>query len=125
VQRNLAVRQVERLTPLAALHLQGTTGFDDGADVRDRIVQDESVRGALEVEGLIQVHRLRRVDGDERQIRAVFTLGGTAVRSPHGLGHRLGRITVRKVELLAHGTEIDPMREKTSDRHRGVAPFTP
>ena len=71
VQRDLGVGAVERLAAPVRLDVDRVARRDERRDVGDRVVHDVAVAVALEVQRLVEVHRRRRVDRDERDVGAV------------------------------------------------------
>jgi hypothetical protein len=71
VQRDLRVGAVQRLPSPVRLDVDRVPGGDERREVRDRVVHDEALAGAFDVQRLVEVHRLLRVDGDERDVRSV------------------------------------------------------
>ena len=99
VERDLRVGAVEGLATLVRLQVDRVPGRDEGRHVGDGVVDDVAVAGALDVEGLVEVHRALGVDRDERQLRAVEIgqprVGGSGL----GRGEHLGREVARQLEL--------------------------
>ncbi len=71
VEARVAVRRVERLAALMGLRVHRPARRDERSDVGDRVVDAVPGAAALDVERLVEVHRLGRVDGDERDRRLV------------------------------------------------------
>ena len=71
MQRNAAVGGVQRLAAHARLEVDRTIGADESRDIRDRIVHRVAARAPREVQGLIEVHRARRVDREESEVAQV------------------------------------------------------
>ena len=99
MQRHRGVGAVERLAALVRRHVDGVARLDEGRDVGDRVVHDVAAAVALEVERLVEVHRARRVDGDERQVGPVEVGQSRGRRrAPRGLLD-LGRERGRHLEV--------------------------
>jgi hypothetical protein len=99
VQGHAGVRPVERGAARPCLAVHGAARDDEGRDVGDGVAHPPAIAvAALEVEGLVEVARAGRVQGDERQVAQVGPLrpAGDVVarpgpRSARRLGeHRLG-----------------------------------
>jgi hypothetical protein len=99
VQRGALVRGVERLATAASLDVDRVAGLDEGGDVGDRVVHRVSIAVALDVQGLVQVHRIRRVDGDELDVGAVELGQARVLRRLQGRGDHLGRELRRDLQL--------------------------
>ena len=89
------VRRVEGLAAAVSLLVDRAAGFDEGGDVSDRVVYPEPVVGALDVKRLVEVHRARWVDRDERDVGAVelgeLRVGGSLLGGLQHLGRELRR----------------------------------
>ena len=118
MQRDLAVRAVQRLPPRVRLDVDRVAGRHEGVDVGDRVVHDVPVAVRLQVHGLVEVHGPRRVDGDELevgevqvgQVRSVSVLLG-------GRLHRCREVRLH-VQLLLDG--VDPGAETVVRRVPGL-----
>ena len=65
-------RRMPRLVPSAlGLEVHGVTRRHEGSDVCDGVVDEEAVPVTGDVQGLVEVLRARRVDGDEGQVGPV------------------------------------------------------
>ena len=73
IEAGVPVRRVERLAALVCLDVHRPARGDEGGDVGDRVADAVALPTALEVERLVEVHRLRRVDRDERDRRLVVS----------------------------------------------------
>jgi hypothetical protein len=108
VQRRALVRRVQRLAAPARLEVDRVTGLHERRDVRDRVVHGVAVAGAFDVQGLVEVHRVRRVDRDELDV------GPVQLRQPRVLHRRqrgrgdLGRELGRDLELAPDGLQRSP-----------------
>ena len=100
VQRDLGVGAVQGHPPLVGLQVDRVAGRHERRDVADRVVDGEPVAVPDQVHRLVEVHGGGRVDGDQRQVRAV-QLGqpGTGGRGLGG-GHHLGREVGGDLELF-------------------------
>lgn len=67
MQRGDPVRGVDGLAALAGLRVQGAAGRHEPGHVGDRVVDPVTLAFADQMHRLIQIHRSRRIDGDERQ----------------------------------------------------------
>ncbi len=76
VQRGALVRCVQGLAPLARLEVDRVAGLDERGDVGDRVVHGVAVAVALDVQRLVEIHRVRRIDRDE------LDLGPVQLRQP-------------------------------------------
>ncbi len=79
VQRRALVRRVERLAALARLDVDRVAGLHERRDVGDRVVHGVAVAVALDVQRLVEIHRVRRIDRDELDLGPV-QLGQPRVR---------------------------------------------
>ena len=76
-------------------------GLDEGGDVGDRVPDAIAAAVALEVERLVEVHRLGRVDGDERDVGLVGLREAGRADGPLGIGEDgLGKLQ-RDVQVFA------------------------
>ncbi len=126
VQRGAAVGRVEGRAALVDLGVDRAARHDERADVGDRVAHDE--RGAhrvarrspgpLEVQRLVEVHRARRVDRDERDVAQVDAprTGHRAVLAHDllGLGEHPVREALRYLHLAAQ------RRERVGDQRGGA-----
>ena len=84
--------------------VEGAARRDEGGDVGDRVVDAvAAARPALEVQGLVEVHRPLRVDRHERDVEGV--VAGRVARRHPGLRQRGGPVGVGDAELLAQRVE--------------------
>ena len=95
VQRDLAVRGVERLAATVGLLVDRITRLDEGHHVGDRVVHDVAVTVGLQMQRLVEVHGTGRVDGQEVEI------GEVALRQPRRPHSRFGGLLHLGRELLA------------------------
>lgn len=86
MERDLLVREVQRLYAAVCLGVERAAGCDEGGDVGDRVVHPVAPAAAGEVHRLVEVDGARRVDGEERDVGGV---GLGQARGPGG-GFRLG-----------------------------------
>jgi len=78
------VREVDGLAALANLTVEQPTGHDEGAEVGDGVVDTKATPPPLDGHGLVEILRTGWIDGDERQVGRVETVGvtpGVAARS--------------------------------------------
>ncbi len=97
VQRHLARRQVDGLAPLAGLGVDHAAGAHERADVGDGVPDAVSGAEPFQVDGLVEVHRAGRVDGDERDVGHVLRvqlrhLGHPGGLVEHGAGEAAGQL---------------------------------
>jgi len=71
MQRNLRVGAVQRLAATVRLAVDRVTRADEGSDVGDCVMHTVAVAAAFDMQRLIQIHRLGRVDGDQRDLAPV------------------------------------------------------
>ena len=93
VQGYAVGRRVQRLPAQVRLDIDGVTWAHERGHVGDRVVHPEAFVAAFEMHGLVQVTRAGRVDGHERQIRAVpirkdDRCGGPPCLRDHVVGER-------------------------------------
>ena len=74
---------------------------DERGDVGDRVADAVPGAAALDVERLVEVHRLGRVDGDERDRGLVRAGEARRAGGAHRVGDDLGREADGDVELTA------------------------
>jgi len=72
MQRGLGVGAVQGFAAAMGFETDRISGRDECGDVGDRVVHTVTVSVALDEHGLVQVHRIRRIDGDESDIGAVL-----------------------------------------------------
>ena len=85
--RRASVGQVLRHAPDERLAVERAPGRDERGDVGDRVVDAIAVRASFGVVRLVEIHGIRRIDRDERQVARVEPIGG-----PHAGGrHRTAR----------------------------------
>ena len=91
MQRGAGVRAVERLAAQLRLRVDGAARADERRDVGDRVAHPVAAVAPLEVHGLVEVHRARRVDGEERQVGDVVRAKRRAAAAAAcGLGLHVG-----------------------------------
>ena len=95
VEARVPVGRVERLAARVRLDVHRAAGGDERGDVGDRVEDAVAAVAALEVERLVEIHRLGRVDRDERDVRLF------GVRQPWRGGRLpgVGAHLLRKAEL--------------------------
>ena len=71
VEARVPVGRVQGLTAALRLRVQPASRHDERRDVGDRVPHAVARAATLDVERLVEVHRRRRVDGDERDRRLV------------------------------------------------------
>ena len=72
MQRNLGVGAVQRLATTMGFEVDCIPGSDECGDIGDRVMHAIAVSVALHEQRLVQVHRVRRIDGDESDVGAVL-----------------------------------------------------
>ena len=101
VEPGVLVRGVERLAAVVSLGVHRPARLDERGDVGDRIADAVAAAVTLEVERLVEVHRLGRVDGDERDRGLVGLRQARRAARLLGVGQDgLGKLQ-RDVEVLA------------------------
>src|SRR6266508_1640718 len=124
MQRHVAVGQVHRLAPAPRLVGERTPRRDVRGDVGDRVVHAIPAAGAArQAHRLVQIHRRRWINGDERE-RGVVGTGQRRRSRGHPVRFRLrrGREPLRQFQLAAQGAEVDAGRYDASDHHASVIP---
>src|SRR6266508_1802013 len=124
MQRHVAVGQVHRLAPAPRLVGERTPRRDVRGDVGDRVVHAIPAAGAArQAHRLVQIHRHRWINGDERE-RGVVGTGQRRRSRGHPVRFRLrrGREPLRQFQLAAQGAEVDAGRYDASDHHASVIP---
>ena len=71
VEAGFVVRRVQRLTPCMRLLVHRPARRDEGGDIGDRVADAIALSAALEMHGLVEVPRLGRIDGQERDVGVV------------------------------------------------------
>ena len=124
VQLDALVGAVDRLATAAGLGVDGTSGADEGRHVGDGVAHPVAVAVALDRHGLVEVHRGRRVDGDERDrpSRPAPAGGGPGGRgsasattsggNSSGTSNSRRTASKRAVELLCH---VAGLRRRAED----------
>jgi hypothetical protein len=120
MQRCPAIRSVERQAAPMGLLVERPERIDERCHVGDRVVDPIARTAALDVNRLVEITRLRRVDRHQRQVGPV---GGGHPGPGRGLAgtclHPLGK-GVRHVELCADpgetGTNVLPVGGGEADR---------
>src|SRR5439155_11574360 len=109
VQGYIAVRQVHRLPARPGLPFQRAARAYVRGDVGDGVVDPVPAAGpAFQVHRLVQIHRPRWIDGDERKAGAVQRgQRGRGGHRPVRLSLGRGREPLRQFQLAAQGTEVD------------------
>ncbi len=82
IEPRVPVRGVERLAAAMGLRVELAAGLHERGDVRDRVAHAIALAVPLEVHRLVEVHRRRRVDGDERDVRLVRPRPAMRTRCP-------------------------------------------
>ena len=82
MQQRAPVRGVERLAAAPGLEVDRPSDRQEGRQVRDRVAHPVARAGALQVHGLVQVVRARRVDREERQVGQVESSAAAGGRPP-------------------------------------------
>ena len=95
MQRNLAVRGIERLAATVGLLVDRVTRLEEGHHVSDRVVHDIAVPVGLQMQRLVEIHGTGRIDGQEVEI------GEVALRQPGRPHSRFGGPLHLGRELLA------------------------
>ena len=88
MERGAAVRHVDRDPARARGRVHGSPRGDQGRDVGDRVAHAEAVAPPLHQDGLVEVARARRVDGDQVEVARVAA--PVRRRPARGGGERLG-----------------------------------
>ena len=125
MQRDAAIRGVERLPALVGLDVESAARSHERGNVGDRV--PEAVSGSLahQLQCLIEVVRARRIDGDELDVGAVGQRR-QEVGAERGLrgGIRLGERVGRKVAV-----DLQLPRQRGQDLRqfvvRGIGPADP
>ncbi len=121
VERGALVGGVEGHGADAGLFVEGTSRADEGGDVGHRIPKEKTAWRALEVDGLVEVHRPGRVQGHE------WDVGEIRLRHPRrslGLLLCLGWIVLGNLEFVPNRLQPGPHllvgrdKPKHSLRHR-------
>ncbi|SDU42314.1 hypothetical protein SAMN04488548_1341071 [Gordonia westfalica] len=107
MQRHRPVREVHGGPAASALLVERTFGDHQRRDVGDGVVDDETVAVGDEVDGLVEVPRRRRVDGDERHVGVVFAGIREPVDGVACLGERIVTVGLVDTELVADTGEVD------------------
>ncbi len=94
------------MAALEALDFQRRARRDERHNVSNGVVDGVAGRGGLDVDGLVQVHGARRVDGHERDVARVATGIGEAVVRVAGRLLDSGREGTLDSEFLSDGMEI-------------------
>jgi hypothetical protein len=101
MQWNLGVGAVQGFSTPVRLEVDRVAGTDERRDIGDRVMHAETVAVALDEHRLVEVHRIGRIDGDERDVGTVLVrqsrMGG---RGDGGL-FDLGREGRRQSEFAA------------------------
>jgi hypothetical protein len=74
IEAGLAVGKIEGRAALPGFPVDGVSIVDEPVYVRDGIVEQQVAAAALDREGLVEIRRCRRIERDERPIRAVDML---------------------------------------------------
>ena len=101
IEARVPVRRVERLAALVCLDVHRPARGDERGDVGDRVADAVALTAPLEVERLVEVHRLRRVDRDERDRRLVLVGEPRGADGALRIGEHLVRELERDLEALA------------------------
>ena len=78
---------------------------NEPGDVGDRIAKDKIAPGLLDRERLIEIGRARRIERDERDVRAVDMVRQRLARRRFGRGLNLRREVARQLELRSDRRE--------------------
>ncbi len=110
VQRDLLVREVERVHPPVRLRVQGAAGSDEGGDVGDGVPDPVAGAPPGQVHRLVEVGGGGRVDGEEGEVGDVVRRQGGRLRRALRLLLGLGREALRDAEVGAERGEGGPER---------------
>ena len=101
IEPGVPVRRVERLAALVCLDVHRPARGDERGDVGDRVADAVALTAPLEVERLVEVHRLRWVDRDERNRRLVMVGEPRCADGALRIGEHLVRELERDLEARA------------------------
>ena len=107
------VRSVEGLPATLRLQVNGTTGPHPGRHIGNRVVDEVSVPGAGNMHGLVEVHRVRRINRDKPDVGQVGVSQRGVIPAGHDLVHlaqHLGGIVAGHVQFVAQAIEGCPQR---------------
>ena len=127
VQRDLAVRPVQRFAAPVCLAIDRIASLHEGGDVGDGVMHQETLAVLLHMHRLIEIARVRRIDGDQRQRGAIQRGQARICRSRRGRRFHLGGERERQVHLAPdvghalrkHGVARGLQADAARGRHDG------
>jgi hypothetical protein len=92
MERGAGVRAVERLAAQPCLRVDRAARGDERRDVSNGVADSVAAVATFQMHGLVEVHRARWVDGEERQVGEVVRAKRQRLSSGPGFGFdRMGK----------------------------------